>query len=149
MCIRDRVHGGAFVAGTKDGIENYAVMLANEGYAVVGMDYQWAPEIQYPGQVRQVEECLVALESVKSTYHLDLNKIILIGDSAGAHIAAQAVLLATNPGYEQAIGVFSAITAEQLSGAVLYCCLLYTSTISIGGPNTECDPVGWSTSTFP
>ena len=34
------VHGGAFVAGTKDGIENYAVMLANEGYAVVGMDYQ-------------------------------------------------------------------------------------------------------------
>ena len=115
------VHGGAFVAGTKDGIENYAVMLANEGYAVVGMDYQWAPEIQYPGQVRQVEECLVALESVKSTYHLDLNKIILIGDSAGAHIAAQAVLLATNPGYEQAIGIFSAITAEQLSGAVLYC----------------------------
>ena len=115
------VHGGAFVAGTKDGIENYAVMLANEGYAVVGVDYQWAPEIQYPGQVRQVEECLTALESVKETYHLDLDNIILFGDSAGAHIAAQAVLLATNPEYEQAIGVSSAITAEQLSGAVLYC----------------------------
>lgn len=34
------VHGGAFVAGTKEGIENYAIMLANEGYAVVGMDYE-------------------------------------------------------------------------------------------------------------
>lgn len=115
------VHGGAFVAGTKDGIENYAVMLANEGYAVIGMDYQWAPEIKYPGQVRQAEECLTALEKVKDTYHLDLNHIILFGDSAGAHIAAQVALLATNPEYEESIGVSSAIQPEQLRGAVLYC----------------------------
>lgn len=55
------VHGGAFVAVTKDGIENYAVTLADQGYAVVGVDYQWAPEIRYPGQVRQIEECMTAL----------------------------------------------------------------------------------------
>ena len=115
------VHGGAFVAGTKDGIENYAVMLANEGYAVVGVDYQWAPEIKYPGQVRQVEECLAALDSVKDEYYLDLDRIVLFGDSAGAHIAAQAALLATNPEYEAALGVSSAIEAKQLKGAVLYC----------------------------
>ena len=79
------VHGGAFVAGTKDGIENYAVMLANEGYAVVGMDYEWAPEIKYPGQVRQVEECLSELSNVDNDYHLDLNNIVLFGDgSAGS-----------------------------------------------------------------
>lgn len=115
------VHGGAFVAGTKDGIENYAVMLANEGYAVVGVDYQWAPEIKYPGQVRQVEECLSELNNVKDTYHLDLDKIFLFGDSAGAHIAAQAALLATNPEYEQAIDVTSSINKEQVKGVVLYC----------------------------
>lgn len=115
------MHGGAFVAGTKDGIENYAVMLANEGYAVIGVDYQWAPEIKYPGQVRQVEECMSALEDVKSAYHLDLDRIILFGDSAGAHITAQAVLLASNPEYERVIGVSSAIQTEQLCGAVLYC----------------------------
>lgn len=115
------VHGGAFVAGTKDGIENYAVMLANEGYAVIGMDYQWAPEIQYPGQVRQVEECLDGLKDIAPSYSLDLSQIILAGDSAGAHIAAQAVLLATNPKYEKALGVSSSITADQLQGAILYC----------------------------
>lgn len=63
------VLGGAFVAGSKDGIENYAVMLADEGYAVVGVDYQWAPEIKYPGQVRQVEECLQHLKTVQWQYH--------------------------------------------------------------------------------
>lgn len=115
------VHGGAFVAGTKDGIENYAIMLANEGYAVVGVDYEWAPEIKYPGQVRQVEECLSELNNVKEQYHLDLDQIILFGDSAGAHIAAQATLLATNPEYEKAINVVSSIDKEQLKGSVLYC----------------------------
>ena len=115
------VHGGAFVAGSKDGIENYAIMLANEGYAVVGVDYEWAPEIKYPGQVRQVEECLQQLKTVQSEYHLDLNKIILAGDSAGAHIAAQAVLLATNPKYEQAIGVKSSIDKNQLKATMLFC----------------------------
>lgn len=115
------VHGGAFVAGSKDGIENYAVMLADEGYAVVGVDYQWAPEIKYPGQVRQVEECLQQLKTVQGQYHLDLNNIILVGDSAGAHIAAQAVLLATNREYEKAIGVESTVDKSLLKGAILYC----------------------------
>lgn len=115
------VHGGAFVAGTKDGIENYAVMLANEGYAVVGVDYQWAPEIKYPGQVRQIEECLSSLDKVKNDYKLNLDEIILFGDSAGAHIAAQAALLATNPEYEKEIGVSSSINSNQLLGVVLYC----------------------------
>lgn len=114
-------HGGAFVAGSKDGIENYAVMLANEGYTVVGVDYEWAPEIKYPGQVRQIEECLQQLKNVQTEYHLNLDNIVLVGDSAGAHIAAQAVLLATNPEYEKALGVKSAIDGGQLKGAILYC----------------------------
>lgn len=88
---------------------------------MVGVDYQWAPEIRYPGQLRQIEECMMALSEVKDQYFLDLNNIILVGDSAGAHIAAQAALLASNPAYEEAIGVESAIANEQLKGAILHC----------------------------
>lgn len=115
------VHGGAFVAGTKDGIENYAVMLASQGYAVVGVDYEWAPEQSYPGQVRQVEECIQELTRVQADCGLDMSRVLLFGDSAGAHIAAQAALLATNPSYAHTLGVSSALTKEQLRGVVLYC----------------------------
>lgn len=115
------VHGGAFVAGSKDGIENYAVMLADQGYAVVGVEYEWAPEIRYPGQVRQLEEALAALEEIADEKHLDMERVVLVGDSAGAHIAAQGALLATNPAYEEAIGVESSISSSQLAGAMLYC----------------------------
>lgn len=115
------VHGGAFVAGSKDGIENYAVMLADQGYAVVALDYEWAPEIAYPGQVRQVQEGIKELYHVAEQYQLDMDNIILFGDSAGAHIAAQAAVLATNDTYQKELGVTSNLTAQQLKGVVLYC----------------------------
>ena len=47
--------------------------------------------------------------------------VILVGDSAGTHIAAQAVLLATNREYEKAVGVESTVDKSQLKGAILYC----------------------------
>lgn len=116
------VHGGAFVAGDKSGVENWAVMLANEGYAVAAANYQWAPEIQYPGQVRQIEECIAALQNqAEKGVALDMSKVILAGDSAGAHIAAQAGLLATNPAYAEELGVTSALEAEDLKAMLLYC----------------------------
>lgn len=116
------VHGGAFVAGDKSGVENWAVMLANEGYAVAAADYQWAPEIQYPGQVRQIEECIAQLQNkAKEGAPLDMSAVILAGDSAGAHIAAQAGLLATNPAYAEELGVASALDQEDLKAMLLYC----------------------------
>lgn len=116
------IHGGAFVAGEKSGVENWAVMLANEGYAVVAVDYQWAPEIKYPGQVRQIEECITELQNKeKEGMPLDMSNVILAGDSAGAHIAAQAALLATNPLYEKELGVASALKKENLKTILLYC----------------------------
>lgn len=115
------VHGGAFVTGTKEETENYAVMLANEGYAVVCMDYEWVPDIVYPGQAMQVHECFAELERVKDTYHLDIDHLILAGDSAGAYIAAQAALISTNSEYAQLLNVESTIPAENLKAMLLYC----------------------------
>lgn len=34
------VHGGAYVEGDKEGVKEYATLLANEGYVVVAMNYE-------------------------------------------------------------------------------------------------------------
>lgn len=57
------VHGGAFVAGDKAGVENWGVMLAGQGYAVAAMNYCLAPEAAYPAQIRQICEALTAVAS--------------------------------------------------------------------------------------
>ena len=116
------VHGGAFVAGDKSGVENWGTMLAGGGYAVAAVNYEWAPEIAYPGQVRQVEECIAELQKqADDGLPIDMENVIVAGDSAGAHIAAQAGLLASNASYEEELGVVSRLDAKNLKGVLLYC----------------------------
>ncbi len=115
------VHGGAFVAGDNAGVANWAYMLAREGAAVVTVDYQWVPEITYPGQTRQVEECILEVMGQAEELQLDTDRVVLAGDSAGAHLAAQCALLATNPEYEEVLGIESVLDTEDLKAVLLYC----------------------------
>lgn len=51
------VHGGAFVAGNRSGVEPWAACLAARGMAVAAVEYQWAPEAHWPAQVEQIGQC--------------------------------------------------------------------------------------------
>lgn len=116
------VHGGAFVAGDKSGLENWGYMLAAEGFCVVAMDYQWAPEAQYPAQVEQMEECCRELKrQTEQGMPFDMERVILAGDSAGAQIAAQFTLLHTTPGFAGKIGLKPVLRRKALKGMLLYC----------------------------
>ena len=114
------VHGGAFIAGDKSGVENWGAMLASQGYAVAAVEYQIAPECRYPGQPRQVGECIRSLLA-RQDLPIDRQKVYLAGDSAGAHIAAQCALAMTNPDFAAATGLEPAMDPETLQGMVLCC----------------------------
>lgn len=99
------VHGGAFVGGSKEDIEIYSTSLASEGFAVACVNYLRAPEAKYPSPLRQTAEALEWLKSVSAAYPLDLSRLVLAGDSAGAHIAAQFAALQTNEVYALEMGI--------------------------------------------
>lgn len=116
------VHGGAFVAGDKCGVENWGYMLAGNGFAVAVMNYEWAPEAAYPAQVIQIKECLLKLQAMaEEGYPLDINQVVLAGDSAGAHMAAQFAALHSNKDLSQKINVSSPMGEDALKGVLLYC----------------------------
>lgn len=115
------VHGGAFVAGDKAGVENWAVMLAENGFKVAAMNYQLAPEAAYPKQVEQVCSAFEKLDELKEKYSLDMNHIIIAGDSAGAHIASQFILVHSNSDFSKNLGLSSPIDKNSLKGALLFC----------------------------
>ncbi len=51
------VHGGGFVGGNKEGVEEFATYIAAENQiAVVAINYEKAPKSQYPGQIKQLED---------------------------------------------------------------------------------------------
>lgn len=115
------VHGGAFVAGDKSGVENWGVMLAAHGYAVVSMNYEWAPEARYPAQLIQINECLQHMKQIADEKQLDMNRLFLAGDSAGAHMVAQFAALQTNESLANELLITSCIPQESVKGVLLYC----------------------------
>jgi acetyl esterase len=115
------VHGGGFVGGTKDELAGYFKLVASYGFVVAAPRYSLAPGHRYPTPLRQLMQALQYLQANAGRLLIDPDRIVLAGDSAGAHIAAQAGALVTTPGYAEAAGVTSTITPAQLRGLVLAC----------------------------
>lgn len=115
------VHGGAWISGNKSHVANYLKILASRGYTTVGVGYSIAPGHQYPMPLIQVNEALDYLQKHAKRFHIDTNRFVLAGDSAGAQIAAQMVTVVTNPVYAANLGIQPALQPSQLKAALLNC----------------------------
>lgn len=115
------VHGGGFIAGDKSGLATYAVLMASQGYAVVSMNYDYAPSGQYPTPVVQVGQLVSHLYGIADQWHLDADRIIIGGDSAGVQIAAQFAAVQTTDGYAEESGIRRIQMRQPLAGAILFC----------------------------
>ena len=110
------VHGGAWVSGDKNNIDNYQKILASKGFTTVSVDYSIAPEHKYPLPLHQVGDALSYLQENADRLHIDRSKIILAGDSAGSQIVAQVANIITSPAYARDIGISPRLDASQLKG---------------------------------
>jgi len=82
-------HGGGWSIGSLDSHEGICAALANKAKAVVfSVDYRLAPEDPFPAAV---DDCYAAFEYVNdnaASFHVDPNRIVVMGDSAGGNLAA-------------------------------------------------------------
>lgn len=114
-------HGGGFVAGDKEGIKEFATKIVlDTKIAVISMNYETAPDSQYPNQLLQMGELIKTLEEKKFKM-LDLSQILFGGDSAGAQIALQYVTTQTNRNYAKSIGIDQILNISEIKGAISYC----------------------------
>jgi acetyl esterase/lipase len=114
------IHGGAFIAGEKEPLRNYSQVLASHGFTIVNVEYTHAPEATYPGPIVQVDRAIAYVVKHADEFHVDPERIVLAGDSAGAHIAAQTAMAIAQPSYATAAGLPAAIAPEQLVGTVQF-----------------------------
>jgi acetyl esterase/lipase len=82
------IHGGAWVAGSKSNMRGMAERLARSGYAAASIDYRLLPEGRFPRMFQDVGCALAFLQQESSRYHIDPDRIALLGYSAGGHLAA-------------------------------------------------------------
>jgi Esterase/lipase len=116
------VHGGGYVGGDKMQIEEFASRLvADTNVAFIAMNYELAPDSKYPNQVNQLNDLITYLQGNKGKYPMDMSKIFLGGDSAGAQIALQYANLASNERYANRMDFKTSIDRKDIRGTISYC----------------------------
>lgn len=82
------VHGGAWIAGDKEYMSQSAKFFASKGYEVINMNYRLAPSWKYDAPLQDIALVIKKINSNPERYNLKPNyKIVLVGHSAGAHLA--------------------------------------------------------------
>ena len=68
----------------------FAEYIAAQGYVVFAIDYRHAPQFRFPAQVEDVRTALDWIGRNAETWNADTSRMVLMGRSAGAHLALMA-----------------------------------------------------------
>lgn len=112
-------HGGAWVSGDKADYAPYFQVITVKGYTGVALNYSLAPAHIYPTPIQQVNAALAYLQHNAGRFHVDVDRIVLAGDSAGAQITSQIATMVTIPSYAADLGMTPALRPAQLRGVIL------------------------------
>jgi acetyl esterase/lipase len=94
------IHGGGFRAGTRESYDNLCIKLAERGYVAATVTYRLAPKHKYPAAIYDCKAAVRWLRANAATYHINPEKIGVIGGSAGGHLAQFLAVTAHVPRFE-------------------------------------------------
>lgn len=85
------VHGGGWEAGDKiTYVSPVFEPLAHAGFAWFSIDYRLTPYVHVPDQLEDVRNAVRFVRGHAGWFHVDPNRIALLGESASGHLVAQA-----------------------------------------------------------
>lgn len=84
------IHGGAYIYGSKDYEQVFCSYFVNRGFSVVSINYRYASlanGIFLKHQLTDVVQALNFIYENAAEYDISIDKLCLMGDSAGGHLA--------------------------------------------------------------
>lgn len=113
-------HGGGFIAGDKQYKNPLLSQIVERGYVVVNVNYALAPAYKYPTPLIQMNHAISFIKENEEALPIDMNQVIIGGDSAGAQINSQFVAIQTNQKLREQMNFEQQFTPDQLKGAVFF-----------------------------
>ncbi|HJZ78016.1 MAG TPA: alpha/beta hydrolase [Vicinamibacterales bacterium] len=134
------IHGGGWVQGTKEGSMVRGVLpYVAMGYSVVNVEYRLANVSLAPAAI---EDCRCALRWViahAKDYNLDVNRIVVSGESAGGHLALTTGMIPASAGFDR-----SCFTTNEPHVAAIVDFFGITDIADLlDGPNKKPFPESW------
>jgi len=116
------IFGGGWYFGRKSSHKlEPALNLLKRGFAVVSINYSMSFQAPFPVQVQEVKAAIRYIRSHAACYHLDPDRIALLGESAGAHYAALAAASSASGKLRDSRWPNSTVSDQVQAVIALYC----------------------------
>ena len=94
------IHGGGWNHGEKESQGGFSTFF-KEGFAVANMEYRLTGEATAPAAIEDTRCLLIYLITNAGGLNIDINKIVIMGGSAGGHLALMAGLLGNDHRFDK------------------------------------------------
>jgi acetyl esterase/lipase len=94
-------HGGFWAAGSKDGSLMSLIPWMEMGWNVVNVEYRLARIAPAPAAVEDGLCALRYLAAQAKTYNIDLNRLVVTGESAGGHLTLTSAMIPESAGLDR------------------------------------------------
>ncbi len=116
------LHGGAWVSGRSGYVDPYLeILAARTDVVTVAVDYSVGPDSHHPTALHQIDDAMGFLAAHADRWQLDLDRLVLAGDSAGAQLASEYAVLVTSPAAAALARLAPVVRPDQLRGVLLHC----------------------------
>jgi len=95
------VHGGGWTSGDRSQLRGYGILLGRKGYLCVASEYRLVPESPWPACLQDVKAAIRWMRASAGQLGIDPDRIVIEGNSAGAHLVLMA---AGTPGIPEFAG---------------------------------------------
>jgi acetyl esterase/lipase len=89
------IHGGGWSKGVKESQGGFSPFF-KIGFAVANIEYRMTPQAKAPAAIQDTRCALIYLINNAKALNIDVNKIVIMGGSAGGHLALMGGLLAND-----------------------------------------------------
>ena len=120
-------HGGGFFGGSKNDGDPLAESdvtallddICAEGFNIVNVDYALVPDYHFPTPLIQANLAFQYMIDHSEEYHINMDKVVIMGSSAGAIMTSQIGSVITNSEYAKLLNITPVLKQEQVKALVI------------------------------
>lgn len=91
------IHGGGFVMGDKHYRKTLSEFYASKDFFVYNVNYRLPPKTDIFGCIHDVIDAANHIKKLSEEYNIDIDRIVITGDSSGAFLASYIACVKFNP----------------------------------------------------
>ncbi|KAF3883771.1 MULTISPECIES: alpha/beta hydrolase [Nostocales] len=107
------IYGGAWQRGSPSANPEFNQYMASRGYTVFAIDYRHAPQYRFPAQLEDVRAALNFIRTHAIEYEADVERMVLLGRSSGAHLAMLAAYQPDAPPLRAVINYYGPVNLAE------------------------------------